>query len=254
MTKNTINNKNRGGSLQIAALTHLSDLVSGLLDLVYPPKCLVCDSMQPDYLCTECISQIQLIHPPICFLCGYPIPDGSCAECRRTEFTFDSAVSVAVYEGTLKDAIHKLKYSGHKVLGPYLGHLLVDYLHSRRKFISNIDCIVPLPIHSSRLAQRGFNQADLLAREVGQAFSLPVLMRAIERTTPTHPQVDLSIEDRRTNVVDAFSPVRGGDVDGRVVLLIDDVFTTGSTVDSAARALRKANAREVHVLTLARSL
>jgi len=226
----------------------------GLLDLVYPPKCLVCGEMQPKYLCGECIAEIALIEPPVCARCGAPPQDGRCIQCQGIEFSFDSARAVGVYDGVLKEAIHQLKYSGHRVLGPVLGALLVEHLRGRPDFIRRIDCIVPVPIHRSRARRRGFNQSELLAQEVGWVFELPVLPQAIERHRPTRPQVDLPIEERSENVRGAFRVVRQDAVSGRILLLIDDVFTTGSTVDSAASALRDAGAGEIHVLTLARSV
>lgn len=241
---------------QASAITGLNDLWSGLLDLVYPPKCLVCGDMQSKYLCAECLSEIVFINPPppICSRCGAPNQENGCGECRGVEFAFDSARGVGIYDGALKEAIHQLKYSGHEVIAPVLGMLIVDHLKSRSIFISQIDCIVPMPIHASRLRQRGFNQSELLAREIGRAFELPILPRTLIRGRATRPQVELSVEERLPNVDGAFEVVRSDAVSGRRVLLVDDVFTTGSTSDSASRALRDAGAGEVHVLTLARSV
>lgn len=230
------------------------DFWTGLLDLVYPPKCLVCGEIQRKYLCEQCLEQIVFIEPPVCGRCGAPTPEGRCAECAGIEFSFDSARAVGVYDGVLKEAIHALKYSGHRVLAPVLGALLVEHLRSRGGFVSRIGPVVPVPIHPSRVRQRGFNQSELLAAEIGRAFGLPVASDALERTRRTRPQVDLPIDQRSENVRGAFRAARQDVISGRSLLLIDDVFTTGSTVNSAAQALRDAGAREVHILTLARSV
>lgn len=232
----------------------LIDLYEAVLDLVYPPKCLICDEMQPQYICNDCLKEIVYIKTPICARCGAPIEDKWCQDCHQTEFAFDSAKAVGEYDGVLRQAIHLLKYSGHKVLTPILGELMVDYLHSERRFLNRIGCIVPMPIHISRLKQRGFNQSELLAKEIGNKLALPVNTSAVIRSKATKSQVGMQHIMRQENVEDAFEVVRPDAVYGRVVLLVDDVLTTGSTADSAARAIREAGAAEVHVLTLARAI
>lgn len=243
-----------GGNHAIAAQKLFKPIWEGVLDLLYPPKCLVCDDMSGKYLCDDCLSEISFIKPPICFRCGAPLDDRQCVECKDADYAFITARSVAVYDGVLKDAIHKLKYSGHEILGPILGSIMVEYLRSIPYHIAKYDCIVPMPIHISRLKQRGFNQAALIANEIGNALGLPVMNGVLVRNRSTHPQVDLPIEDRHSNVLGAFSTLREAGIAGISVILIDDVFTTGSTADAAARALIDGGAREVHVLTMARSL
>ncbi|MEN6372756.1 MAG: ComF family protein [Armatimonadota bacterium] len=234
----------------------LKDIWGGLLDLIYPPKCLVCGEMQPKYFCDDCLAGIAWIKPPVCSYCGNPVDEKPCLECNRVEYAFDSARSVAAYDGTLKEAIHRFKYSGQRVLGPILAAFVVDYLRGKRDQLRRVGCIIPIPIHPARLRYRGFNQSEILAEEIGKAFGLPVLMNVLNRTRPTRPQINLKREDRHSNVEGAFEvePGLAGRISGMKVLLIDDVYTTGSTSDAAARALKSAGAAEVHVLTLARSI
>lgn len=246
-SKASAGNKNR-------RLQFLWDIWEGALDLIYPPKCLVCGDMQPKYFCDECLSDIVWIKPPVCSYCGMPVDDRNCRECVEIDFAFDSARSAAVYDGALKDAIHQFKYSGHKALGPILAELVIRYLREKTERLRLVDCVIPVPIHSSRLRQRGFNQSEILADEIGQAFSLPVLCGNLTRTRSTRPQVNLPKDQRRENVADAFCVESKDGVEGRNILLIDDVFTTGSTSDAATRALKDAGAKAVHVLTLARSV
>jgi ComF family protein len=175
-------------------------------------------------------------------------------ECHfEVEFAFDSARAIGEYEGVLKEAIHQLKYSGHRVLGPVLSALLLERIRLG-DYAMQVDCIIPIPVHSSRLRQRGFNQSELLAQGISCAFDLPLLRGVLLRTIATKQQIGLLIEKRRENVEGAFKVARNDAVEGRRILLLDDVLTTGSTADSAARALRDAGAKAIHVLTLARSL
>lgn len=232
----------------------LVEIWRGLIDLVYPPKCLVCGDMQATYLCASCYADIERIKPPCCPRCAMPTPEGPCRECPGVDFSFDSATAAGVYSGVLKDAIHQLKYSGHRVMAPYLYELLVELLRSRNVLLQKIDCIVPVPIHPKRQRERGFNQSELLARGVGRALAIPVLSNAIRKSRLTPRQVELTGSLRREIVVGAFEVVRVDGFAGRRVLLIDDVFTTGSTCDAAASALRSGGAREIHVLTVARSV
>lgn len=233
----------------------IRNIWDGILDLLYPPKCLVCGDMQPKYLCSDCLSQITFINPPVCRRCGAPVQENEpCHGCSQVELGFDSARSVGAYDGVLKEAIHQLKYSGHRVMAPILGGLIVDYLREQNAWLRRTSCIVPIPIHSSRLRSRGFNQSELLAVEISRVFALPMVGASLVRWRSNQPQVDLPLDKRHENVQGIFRVIRADSIAGRSVLLIDDVYTTGSTVDSAARVLREAGAREVHVLTLARSL
>jgi competence protein ComFC len=239
--------------LQIKTL--FTDLRDGLLDLVYPPKCLLCDEMQPMYFCDECKAKIVEIHPPTCYRCGYPLTESYCTECRGVEFNFDCAAAFGAYDGTLKDAIHLLKYTGHKVMGPVLGALLSRHLSKdHRRQLDGASCIIPMPIHATRLRERGFNQSDLIAREMAGTLGKALLTGVLARTKATKPQVSLAEAQRHANVQNAFEVKNPKAVQGRIIILVDDVLTTGSTADAAAKALREAGAREIRVVTLARSI
>ena len=226
----------------------------GVLDLVFPPKCLVCGEIQDHYLCSDCVSKITFLSPPVCRRCAMPLVEGVCPECRGVDFAFDSAHAVGAYEGVLRDAIHAFKYNSQKVLCEPLAKLMIDYLAANRILLSSIDVIVPVPIHFAREKARGFNQAELLAFRIGQEFRLPAVSDALVRLSAERAQVDLPLDMRKLNVENAFSIKNKAAVAGSRVMLVDDVFTTGSTCDAAAAALRSAGAREIHVFTLARSV
>lgn len=235
----------------------LHSVVNGVLDLVYPPKCLVCDAMQPRYLCPECVEKIHFLGPYFCcYRCGAPVEEGYCSECRGRELYFDGVRSVGTYEDPLREAIHQLKFSGHSVLAPELAELMVKFYMEQPAYygIGSMDLLLPIPIDRARQRERGFNQSQLLARPVAAAARKPLLTNVLVRSRRTPPQSSLSYDERLVNLQGAFAVARPDAAVGRKILLIDDVYTTGSTANEAARVLKEAGAAEVYVFTLARSL
>ncbi len=169
--------------------------------------------------------------------------------CKRNPPGFALARSVAAYEGALREAICALKFRRQRTVAKPLGLLLARY--APPEVLRGMEAVVPVPLHPKRLAQRGFNQAELLARRVAEAAGVPCLPQALRRVRQEVPQAELGAVDRWHNVVDAFAP--GTCVSG-TVLLVDDVFSTGATAAAAAGALQAAGAGRVAVLTLARAV
>lgn len=229
------------------------DLYTGVLDLIYPPFCVVCRKAGNHYLCPECIEKIDLIEPPYCRKCGTPTESYLCSECRDNEFVFEFSRSTGIFEGTLRTAIHTLKYDFHLALADPLADLMVRCFPSTH-LAGKIDMVVPVPIHHSRKTERGFNQAEELARRLCKKVSLPIETRALVKSRPTKHQVDLPYEQRALNVTGAFVVKNRDLIQGKRILLIDDVFTTGSTLNEAAKALKNAGSAEIYAYTLARSL
>jgi ComF family protein len=162
--------------------------------------------------------------------------------------------SVSVYEGTLRTALHRFKFKKRKKLTRPLGILMVKYLsHNPGIEMKKVDVIIPVPLHRKRLRQRGFNQAELLARVISKYFEKPVVS-ALERVKNTRAQFDLPREERFKNIAGAFKVSDPKAVFNRRVLLLDDIYTTGSTIAECARALRIAGARRVEILTLSRAV
>ncbi len=174
--------------------------------------------------------------------------EGRCALCRRGLHGFDAAYSFGFYEGELRELIHLFKYERVQPLARPLGRLLSQALPRDRAF----DVIVPMPLHWRKRWQRGFNQSELLARDLGRRTNIRV-KNALRRVRFTVAQAGLTNAKRRLNVSGAFRPRKKGALAGLRVLLIDDVMTTGATAASCARALKMAGAREVTLLTLARA-
>jgi ComF family protein len=233
-----------------------------LLDLVFPAVCPVCairsDEPVRRPFCGPCWAALPIGLGPGCSVCGEPFPGlgGTlpCDACRRAPPPYAFARAVAAYENGMREAIHALKYGRRPAVAAPLGRLLAETGPDVLPVPPGdwADGLVPVPLHPTRLGERGFNQAELLTAPCRAAWGLPVLGRVLVRTRPTLPQTDLDGEARRANVRDAFRVLRPADVSGRRLLLVDDVLTTGATASAAARALRAAGAAGVGVLALAR--
>ncbi|RLC67526.1 MAG: ComF family protein [Chloroflexi bacterium] len=218
-------------------------------DLVFPPRCVGCRQAGV-WLCTECLSQISRVEPPFCVRCGDAVHAGGlCARCRTSPLQIELIRSVFYFEGVLRKAMHWFKYRGRTVLAEPLGELMAAYWTQHPM---PIDVVVPVPLHAARLRERGYNQAALLAHEMARRVGLTVDERVLLRQRATAPQVELDAEQRKENVQQAFR-CSGNGLKGRRVLLIDDVCTTGATLEACAIALYDGGAREVRALTLARA-
>jgi ComF family protein len=225
------------------------DFRGQLLDLLFPPRCVGCRRIGA-WLCAECLSQIPRVEPPFCVQCGdRAAADGLCARCHASPLQIERIRAAVYFEGALREAIHHLKYRGRTALVKPLGSLMTAYWQQHPM---PADVVVPVPLHATRLRERGYNQAALLARELAQRAELPVNERTLVRKRATAPQVELGARERRENVHDAFGCCDGALAEKRV-LLIDDVCTTGATLEACAIALRESGAHNVQALTLARA-
>jgi ComF family protein len=207
------------------------------------PVCRAClakpEPLAAEYFCVQCRAP---------FLNSFPLDEqGRCALCRRGVRGFDAAYSFGFYENELRELIQLLKYGRIQTLAQPLGRLLAQALPRDQSF----DAIVPMPLHWRKRWQRGFNQADLLARELGRRTNIPV-RNVLRRVRFTSTQAGLTNAKRRLNVSGAFRARKNNSLSGQRVLLIDDVMTTGATAASCARALKITGARQVTLLTLAR--
>jgi ComF family protein len=194
--------------------------------------------------CPDCWSSLVPVEPPFCPQCGDPSPaiEGLCGACRRDEHHFDLARSALLFTDTLREIIHHLKYSDRVSLAKPLTAVLRECL-DREPFTGNL--IIPVPLHRSRQRVRGFNQAELIAMRLGRPFATRLLVR--RKNTPS--QTGLSRSQRKQNLAGAFG-VREK-ISGTVIV-VDDVYTTGSTMNEIARTLKRAGAQRVEVLTVAR--
>jgi ComF family protein len=235
-----------------------------LLDFVLPPRCLVCSlstrGASLPWVCQHCWDAVEYITPPICAQCGQPLaapPEGirttthRCGTCILTPPVYDRARAVGRYAGALRDLIHALKYQRIYGLVRPLGGLLHQHFHMYWSD-SPPEALVPVPLHHSKLRVREFDQALALARHVSQGVGLPLWADVLIRHRPTLSQVGLSAAERQRNIRGAFTVRKPHYCAGKALLLIDDVYTTGATVQECARLLRQAGAIHVDVYTLAR--
>ncbi|MGD8237339.1 MAG: ComF family protein [Armatimonadota bacterium] len=242
---------------------NLRQLVSDALDLVFPPKCQVCGRFSPELFCDTCRASVAPIRSPFCHGCGRPFdPKGTagdrCGDCRLGAFHFDIARAPATHTGALRKAVIAFKFYGRRRLAQPLGEVLAEFVRElppgpQAIDADAIDAVVPVPLHEARENWRGYNQAVLLAEHLAAAIERPLRPDVLVRRRPTEPQIDLTPRQRQTNVRGAFEVPLPEAVEGRSLLLIDDVFTTGSTLSECARVLKRAGAAHVACLTLTRS-
>ena len=234
-----------------------SAIKEAILDILYPQDivCILCQKRHRDIvdkgLCPVCAKTLPYIKPPICQKCGKTVKEdtGICLECIYAQYHFERAVPVFEYTSDMQQLIHRFKYQGVYYLSRTLGYWMAEAYKQRCNW--EVDVIVPVPLHPRRERERGFNQSALLAGEVGRSIGVQVDCRILKRRKHTSTQVVLNKHQRRQNLWDAFEVIDPDKVRGRVILLIDDVFTTGSTVDECSRVLMHAGAKRVYVLTLA---
>lgn len=238
-----------------------SNMISALVDIAYPRKCLVCKeklhiSSQDEPVCAKCLNNIKRNIPPFCSSCGRRLKKTNlikniCPHCLKSRLHFDRAFSPFTYEGTIKRLIHEFKYKGKDYLGPYLSAMMVEFIKEYDLPINYMDFIIPIPLHKTKLREREFNQAQVLAEFIAKEFKKDVLRDVLKRHRYTKTQTDLEINKRLENVKGSFLVAAPQIIEGKNLLIIDDVLTTGATSSEAAAALKEAGANIVFVLTLA---
>lgn len=227
------------------------------LDLVVPPVCVACERRiaSRDALCAGCWRAIRFIRAPLCDRLGIPLPYATggrqiSAAAAQHPPPYDRARAVGEFDGVMRDLVHRLKYGDRQHARSLFGRWLVLAADG---LLEGADLIVPVPMHWRRLLARRFNQAALLAGEVAARTAIAFEPRLIERIKPTRSQTELSAAERERNLAGAIRvrPGASGRLEGRNVILVDDVITTGTTVGVCARVLKRAGARRVEVLALA---
>jgi len=242
--------------MNIVASGFSRKITDALLAVLLAPSCAACeqplDAPSRGPICIACWNAIVPITPPVCDACGDPLPSwrtisvacNRCPRCRRRARHVARGRAIGAYDGALRAIVHALKYGGRRSVAKPLAALLAQH---GAELLRDASVVVPVPLHRSRRRARGFNQAAEIARH------LPVpSAHMLRRVRATPSQTDLPAAQRHANVRDAFALRRGARVQDSVVVLVDDVSTTGATLDACARVLRAAGAREVHALTLAR--
>jgi len=244
----------------------VKNLGRGVISLLFPADCKICQHpLEPSnrsFICKNCWDKVKWLRAPYCSKCSRPLPSSStlqgispllCPECRRSNSHFKKVFAPTLYEGVMKKAIHLLKYnkktgilwSAEEIIKNYFSY--VDFPFSR------FDLIVPIPLHRRKLRERGFNQAKLIARVIAKHFQIRLITNNLRRVKVTITQTALSKKERRKNIKGAFKVKDRNKFQAKSVLLVDDVYTTGTTIKEAAKVLKKAKAKEICVFTLARA-
>lgn len=237
-------------------------VLSTLAALCFPPLCVTCGKLllkepRDSPFCGNCFRLINLTTEPLCTRCGVPF-DGAgesnhlCGDCITHPPAYALARTIGSFSGPLLKAIHLFKYRKHLPAGELLGAMMARWTYDSLS-IADYDRIIPVPLHPARLKERGFNQSLVLAQKIARQFAIPVDVSRLKKLSPGHPQVGLGRDQRRKNVRGTFTVTGETGLEGLKVLLVDDVYTTGSTARECARVLVESGVREVAVLALART-
>ncbi len=236
------------------------EIFEKLLNFIFPRRCLKCGKslFEDGYLCDKCVEEINFITPPYCYKCGHPIneltADGKmlCASCAgKKRHFFRIMRSAFVYDNSNKNLILGFKFFDKTENATLLAAMLK--IAGKDIFSQGADIIVPVPLHYSRLIKRKYNQSVILADKLSKMVGIPVDRFSLIRHKKTRPQVEFSGRQRVNNVKNAFSVKNPENIKGKRIILIDDVLTTGSTIKECASVLKKAGAKSIDVLTVART-
>ena len=250
-------------------LQNISDSFAGIrdgvLDVIYPRHCPICDGLLPvleindgrirtgRMLHKSCARKIRYVTGASCMKCGKPLPSSEkereyCTDCRRVRHVFDRGYSVFDYR-SISGSIYKFKYMGRQEYARFYGAAVKRHLGKELQKLG-IDAIIPVPMYKAKEIKRGYNQADIFAEMVGRELEIPVYKNVIKRNKNTLPMKKLDVRGRRNNLKKAFNIARN-DVKFKCILIIDDIYTTGSTIDEIAHEFRTAGVSRIYFLTLA---
>jgi len=229
--------------------------------LFFPSFCELCGALLEEpgekVICRRCREKVRRCSAPFCPCCGRffesEVEPHLCQVCLEKEPALARHRSFARYEGPVKEVILLFKYRGFKVLGNWLGELLAENLGKEEDLWDGVEALVPVPLHPKKERKRGFNQAKVLAKRLAKHRSLRLLERRLIKVANIPAQTSLEAEEREKNVRGAFRTRKAKDLEGKIVLLVDDVYTTGSTLRECSLVLKKAGAREVRAVTVAQA-
>ena len=237
-------------SASIGVRDWFSASARGLVDLLFPPRCVSCGSLG-SRLCQTCREQITLANSPACRLCGKPQRRaGLCPQCRTRPSDLTEIRCASTLEAPLRDVIHHFKYRNARDMATPLVSLLLECW---RQTDWQPDLLIPVPLHRRRRRERGYNQSEILAIDLGKMLGIPVAADEVHRVRYTRPQIELNASERQQNVDGAFR-CSDGSLRGKRVLLIDDVCTTGATLRACASVMRQhGQARTIWAMTAAKA-
>lgn len=250
ITKNETNINGTNKSEIAVGKSVFSVVKEWVLQCIYPSKCPFCGQVTLAGICESCEKKVRKISGPRCMKCGKPIADirqEYCYDCKKGRHSYEWGKSLWVHRSPVSDAVYQFKYQNKRIYGKiFAGELAKEYGRLLQK--KGVELLIPIPLHRSRRWKRGYNQAEILAVELGKQTGIPVAKHLLIRTRRTIPQKKLDHKLRRKNIERAFSVQN--DVTTKKVVLIDDIYTTGSTIDEAAKTLKRAGVQEVGFLTI----
>lgn len=232
--------------------------VRGVFHLLYPQRCPFCDKVlfqdifSDAYdVCPECRKKIKFIKEPVCKKCGKPIFDSraeKCYDCEKDQHAYEQGKALLIYSGCVKESLYRFKYAGRREYADYYGKRLAQ-CYGNWIAEKKIDAVIPIPLHQRRKKQRGFNQAEAVARVLGQQLNIPVKTNLLKRIKNTQPQKELTNKARKNNLKKAFK-MNGNELQWNCILLVDDIYTTGSTIDEAAQEIISSGVRCIYYICI----
>lgn len=228
-------------------------IIREVADILFPRRCPFCDAVitAKEGICAACRMKITYTDEPVCKRCGQPVADERqeyCYDCNRKTHVYHAGKAVFTYQGVVKQSLYRFKYANKREYAICYGQEAVR-LWGSWILARQIEAVIPIPLHRKRQRMRGYNQAELFAREVGRNLHLPVRTDIVYRSVNTTPQKNLDDQQRKKNLKKAFT-ISQNIVQLKKVLLVDDIYTTGSTVDAVAQCLKEAGVEEVYVLCI----
>lgn len=226
-------------------------MIEAILEILYPSTCIFCGRICKEGICERCRAENPYIREPRCKRCGKPISSEEeefCHDCIKQKFCYEQGRSLWLHKNSVKQSVYAFKYKNHRIYGRvYAREMAIEFGELIRLW--GIDIIVPVPLHKKKVRKRGFNQAEIIARELGKRIGIPVETSAVIREKYTSPQKELGQSGRRRNLRGAFR-ARGRSVKGKNILIIDDIYTTGSTINCISEELRRNGCEKTYFLTI----
>ena len=223
-----------------------------LLDLIFPGRCAVCDTVLPwgeKEICKDCKTKIEYLDGATCFKCGKPVDpkEEYCQDCQTKKHYFVCGAALFSYE-YIRLSLYRFKYLGRREYAHFYGRQMAYRMEEKRKQWMP-DALIPIPLHKKKMKKRGYNQAELIARELGRCWGIPVITNLVIRSKNTKPMKEIIGTDRQNNLKKAFK-LGVNDVKLETIIVIDDIYTTGSTIDAVSKLCLEAGIRNVYFLTV----
>ncbi|UCG34941.1 MAG: ComF family protein [Candidatus Omnitrophota bacterium] len=225
-------------------------------DIIYPPLCFACErKIQEGYLCPECQDKVEYLFPPLCRLCSRPLSYKNsylCSGCIGKKSPFKRVISITAYKEPMTKLLHLFKYKNYDYLGRFLSHLMIQHIERIGLDLSCYQAIIPVPLHPFRRKERGYNQTELLAKQIANHFQIPLRNDIIYQKKDKTSQTKLKKEQREKAMQGVF--IAKESLKGKNIVLIDDILTTGSTLKECALTLKKRNTKDIIAITLSKTL